>query len=355
MLRFAFPIVLFAVLAGHAAQADDRVGFKEITVSGTDGSHPLPVSLWYPTDDNGPREVVAERPVLYGVSAVRDAKLESGPHPLVLLSHGYGGSWRNLSWLADDLARKGYVVAAPSHPGTMAVARKPGEAVKLWERPRDLSRVIDALLADQSLAGDIAAQRIAAIGHSLGGWTVTEIAGGRFEADLVMKDCEKRFGAVSCETFTELGIGESAAATAQLKSDLSDARVGAVVTLDLGPARGFSPESLAGVHVPFLVIAAGADIAKEEATKAKIAATNKDSRYLAEHLPTATASLAEIPDALHFSFMQICKPGAIPLIEKEEPGSGIICKDGGERDRQAIHRETADMIIAFLAKALPSK
>lgn len=355
MLRFVFSIFLFTLFAGHAAQADDRIGFKEITVPGKDGSRPLSVGMWYPTHDEGAQEIVAENPVFHGVSVIKNAGPETGSHALVLLSHGYGGSWRNLSWLARELAQKGYVVAAPNHPGTTTFDRSPQEASKLWERPRDLSRVIDTLLADQSLAGDIAARRIGAIGHSLGGWTVTEVAGGRFDADLVMQDCEARFGSVMCKLFSELGIGTSVSATEMLGRDLSDKRIGAAVTLDLGPARGFTPESLANVRVPFLVIAAGSDIAKKEANEAQVAATNKDSAYLAENLPAATTSSTQIPDALHFSFMQVCKPGAVEIIEEEAPGEGVVCKDGGTRDREAIHREAADMIITFLAKALPAK
>ncbi|HTO31410.1 MAG TPA: lipoprotein signal peptide, partial [Pararhizobium sp.] len=101
-----------------------------------------------------------------------------------------------------------------------------------------------------------------------------------------------------------------------------------------------------------LVIAAGADFAKETATKAEVAATNKDSLYLAAHLPKATTSLHMIPDALHFSFLQICKEGAVQLIEAESPGEGIVCTDGGNRDRDAIHRETVEMVLIFLAKSL---
>ena len=89
------------------------------------------------------------------------------------------------------------------------------------------------------------------------------------------------------------------------------------------------------------------------AVEADIAATNKDSAYLAKYLPAATTSYALIPDALHFSFMQSCKPGAAALIEKEAPGEGIVCKDGKGSDREAIHRQVADLVITFLGKAIP--
>ena len=40
--------------------------------------------------------------------------------PLVLLSHGTGGSAVMLAWLGETLARAGYVVAAINHHGNTA-------------------------------------------------------------------------------------------------------------------------------------------------------------------------------------------------------------------------------------------
>jgi predicted dienelactone hydrolase len=353
MLKFALALLFITLLPIHAAQAGDQIGFTEITVP--DATRPLHVALWYPTDDTGPSTAVAENPVFYGIAAVKDAAPQKGTYPLILLSHGYGGSWRNLSWLAGALAQQGYIVAAPDHPGTTTRDRDPQKAARLWERPRDLSRTIDALLADPQLAGNIATNRIAAIGHSLGGWTVTEIAAGRFDADLIMPDCDARFGPLACKTLAELGIGQSESAAETLRGNLSDPRIGAVVTLDLGPARGFTPESLKAMRIPFLVIAAGADVDKETATQGQIMATNKDSRYIAQHLPKATSPYAEIAGSLHFSFMQICKPNAVEIIREESPGEEFVCKDGGTRSRETIHEETLHMIHAFLAKVLPTK
>ena len=157
------------------------------------------------------------------------------------------------------------------------------------------------------------------------------------------------------QTWAEIGIGKSKEATDALRGDLSDPRVGAVVTLDLGPARGFTPESLANIRIPFLVIAAGADIDKATAERGQISATNRDSRYVAQYLPKATSHYQEVAGSLHFSFMQLCKPNAAQIIEDEAPGDGFVCKDDGTRGREAIHDETLRMITAFLAKALPAK
>ncbi|MGV6876638.1 lipoprotein signal peptide, partial [Pseudochelatococcus sp. B33] len=37
------------------------------------------------------------------------------------------------------------------------------------------------------------------------------------------------------------------------------------------------------------------------------------------------------------------------------PGDGIVCRDGGGRDRAAIHEEITAAIIGFLAQSLPPR
>ncbi|SKA08700.1 alpha/beta hydrolase family protein [Consotaella salsifontis] len=339
MLRL-FVAVAALLFAASLVQASEVTGFRETDVL---GPRPLHVSLWYPSEGPGEGNTVGENRAFFGVQAVRNAPpTEAGARPLALLSHGYGGSWRNLNWLAAALVAEGYVVAAPDHPGTTTFNKDPAQAAMLWERPHDLSRVIDALIADPSLAGPIDMSRIAAIGHSLGGWTVASLAGARFDGRRFEKDCVSHPNPRTCGLHDELGLGRP-----ELQDDLSDPRLGAFVTLDLGLARGFSPESLAGIHVPSLIFAAGIDIGD---LPAKL-----ESGYLADHLPKALSTYVEVPDAMHFSFMQTCKPGAEALIEEETPGDGIVCRDGGTRSRDQIHHEVADRIIQFLAAALPAK
>ena len=75
-------------------------------------------AVWYPTNNNHGAVTIAENAIFYGHEVTPDAepKISTTKYPLALLSHGYGGSWQNLSWLANELALKGYIVAAPNHP-----------------------------------------------------------------------------------------------------------------------------------------------------------------------------------------------------------------------------------------------
>jgi predicted dienelactone hydrolase len=340
MLKTFMPMSLIWLSITTVATASDQVGFRDIQI-GEDSARPLHLAVWYPTEDAGPGEATGENKVFFGIATRHDAEPAPGTHPLAVLSHGYGGSWRNLAWLADILVRQGFVVAAPDHPGTTTFDRDPARAAMLWERPRDLGRVIDALTASPEIAGEVDGQRIAAIGHSLGGWTVAALAGARFEPARLAKDCEANASPRACALTAELGLSNP-----QLQHSMADPRIKAFVSLDLGLARGFAPQSLADIGIPALVIAAGTDIGDMPAPL--------ESGYLADHLPKASSTYVTIPDAMHFSFMQLCKPDAVALIEEETPGDGIVCKDGGTRSRDEIHREIAFLVTGFLAEALAS-
>lgn len=329
------------------AQASEQTGFRQIEVPDTNGSRDLKVALWYPTTDKAAPVNVGENPAFIGSPAIKDAVPDNIGHPLVVLSHGYGGSWRNLSWLAAELVEQGYIVAAPDHPGTTTFNRDKDQAAQLWERPHDLSRVIDALSKDNTLAGQVEPKRIAAIGHSLGGWSVVALAGAKFDPQHLRKDCADHPSPRTCGLAEELGVYGGAEATQKLTTMPTDERVGAIVTLDLGLARGFTPDSLKAIHVPALIFGAGVDIGDLPA--------RLESGYVAANMSASTARYVEIPDAIHFSFMQICKAGTVEMIEAERPGDGIVCKDGGGRSREAMHREVADRIIAFLAKSIPAQ
>nr|WP_321481385.1 alpha/beta fold hydrolase [uncultured Cohaesibacter sp.] len=335
MLKLFVSIV---VLISFATVAEaENIGFRTVGIGG-EGPRPLNVALWYPTKDTGPEGVVAETPAFEGEPVIREARPSAGLHPLVVLSHGYGGTWRNLSWLAVDLAKRGYAVAAPDHPGTTHFNRDPRQAAMLWERPHDLSRVIDALEKDQALVGAIDPQRVAAIGHSLGGWSVTALAGARFDPDLLAKACSSYAQSRSC-TVDDLGL-----IAPRLRQDMRDPRIRAFVSLDLGMAQGFTRKSLAEVSIPALLIGAGVDIGDMPA--------EKETGWLAKNLPAQSTQTHMIPDAMHFSFLQLCKPGAEAMIEAEDPGDGIVCRDGGDRGRGAIHAEVAGLVTEFLDRVL---
>ena len=93
-------------------------------------------------------------------------------HPLILLSHGSGGDYKNHQWLINTLVSNDYIVAAISHPFNSTQDNTDKGIISVWDRPVDISLLLDHLLDDHDLSVLIDKNRIGAAGFSSGGYTV---------------------------------------------------------------------------------------------------------------------------------------------------------------------------------------
>jgi predicted dienelactone hydrolase len=152
---------------------------------------------------DGPH-AVTEVPDIVLHDAKRDKSLhvrvfypnEPGPYPVIVFSHGAGGSQSCCEALTRHWATYGYVTLQPTHEDSTLQRRNAGEedinflkavhdALKkpaLWQsRPQDISFVLDSLPTLQKrirpLAGKIDAEHIGVGGHSMGAFTADAIAG----------------------------------------------------------------------------------------------------------------------------------------------------------------------------------
>jgi dienelactone hydrolase len=96
----------------------------------------------------------------------------------VILSHGSGGS-DLVHWdTAIALAEAGFIAAAALHPrNNFHEGIHDDQRIVLDGRPRQLSAIIDALLAQQAWSSRINFKKIAAFGFSAGGYTVLAALG----------------------------------------------------------------------------------------------------------------------------------------------------------------------------------
>ncbi len=109
--------------------------------------------------------------------------------PVILLSHGHGqstylSSLRGYNPLAEFYAAHGFVVIQPTHQDSKALGLDPNgpEGPLFWlSRAQDMHFILDHLeeifAAVPGLEGRTDADRIAAVGHSMGGHTVGMLAG----------------------------------------------------------------------------------------------------------------------------------------------------------------------------------
>ena len=333
-IHLLFTSLLFLCASSIASD----VGFTQVTLT-DDPNRPLNTAIWYPTQDVLDTTLIGDNPAFIGTKVIKDGEIQSGIFPVVLLSHGYRGNWRNQNWLATELASRGYIVAATDHPGTTSFDQSQEQAAKWWERPRDITRTIDYLLSEVQWKQAVNANNITAIGHSLGGWTVMQLAGAKIDRATFEAECLIYPNPRTCGLSDELGLSQAQPAEPNEK-DLSDPRIQRVVSLDLGLARSFSVGSLNDITVPTLILAAGIDIGDLPQAL--------ESGYIAEHMPLNLRRYKVYERATHFSFIQSCKAGAVPMLEEEVPGDGIICKDGVGTSRDQLHQLILNDIISFL-------
>lgn len=163
-------------------------------ISGSDSPRPLETLVWYPAKA-GTKETSHNVAIFHtGIYAVNAPFAEGNTkYPLILLSHGTGGSAYSLAWFAEALARKGYIVAALNHHGNTGAEPKylTQGFILWWERPQDIKVVLDKILEDETLKDKINTDRIGVAGFSLGGYTALSTVGARLAISGWASDPEK--------------------------------------------------------------------------------------------------------------------------------------------------------------------
>lgn len=176
-----------------AAQVD-VLSFDPATGVAPKHDRKLLVDLWYPTPaapgalpERYSGTLTAEPPApptgfsIPGI-ALRDATPIAGRFPLVVVSHGYDNATVALSWLTENLASKGYVVAAIRHADPPITDRS-RFVEPLLRRPLDVAFVTKTLQRTLADAGQVDPTRTALIGYSMGGYGVLTAAGGELDPD----------------------------------------------------------------------------------------------------------------------------------------------------------------------------
>jgi predicted dienelactone hydrolase len=149
----------------------------------------------------------------------RTAQPGDTPVPLVVVSHGIGGSRFGYSYLGRHLAAQGYAALHVQHVGSdnrlwrgspwelferLNAAATEAEAIA---RAQDLRFALDQVLAEPALAARLDATRIAAVGHSYGANTALLVSGARVPGKPALVDARvKAVVAISAPPFH--GYGE---------------------------------------------------------------------------------------------------------------------------------------------------
>lgn len=224
---------------------------------------PLPVQMWYPsfpgaTGSKGLKVFLRDAQTevrLFGQATKWAAPVtNSGPFPLVIISHGYPGNRFLMSHLAENIASKGYIVASIDHTDS-TYRTQAAFGSTLRNRSLDQLFVLNemARLNNDSasfLNGLIDTDNTAIVGYSMGGYGAVITAGGGVTANSVQFSFSPPFGT--------LGIHQSGSAT---HDALPDPRVKTAIAIaPWGRNSGFfDAEGMAGIQIPMLFVAGSQD------------------------------------------------------------------------------------------------
>lgn len=329
----SFAALSLCASAVHA----DVAGLRIAEVFMPHHQTPTRVAIWYPGTEQGVPSLYADNPVFKGTLAHIDVPVALGQHPVVLFSHGMGGTDRTQAWLGAALAERGAITIMVNHPNSTWGDFDMSEGVAHWTRAQDMSAAFDAVLEMPAFSDNLDKARVMAAGFSYGGWTALSLGGVQGNHAGFVEACTTYPQMDACELLMSAGVNLPGIDPAAWNASQADTRVTHVAAIDPGFVWGLEQSDTADLVPSTLLIGFGG-------VDDRMLATDFDRSGLRAALGDRT--VVQFNPAYHFSAMPICKPAgeAILAEDMDDP----VCTDPVGSDRAAIH----EGIIDLLAKEL---
>lgn len=330
LISFLFFAVAILSVAGTSAAPFYHVGYQDLET-------PFVARVWYPISSEIFEAPIPTSPLFKSYFGKKDAPIETAREtcPLLIVSHGSGGTVYRLDWLADFFVRRGWIVAGINHPGNTFGDNSAMGLVKVWERPKQVTAFLDWLLQQKVWSDRIDKNRIAFVGHSAGGAAAVLLAGARMSKGLFQDPvplCRPQPADRDDEDCAAIKkIDFKGFDRKDVEGDYRDVRIRAAVPLDPAFARSFPRRQKLATPTEIIF-----------AEKLKSLWGKIDARDFLRVLPKARQRT--IPGSVHISFISECSEKALA------EGIPLCVGDAGKRD--AIHEETSKEIAAFFGEVM---
>lgn len=317
----------------HVVLHPVKTGITTIRFHDEGRNRPLITEIWYPVDDTSHCDPVEGLWVRCAEARDAPLKTSSKKYPLVLMSHGNWGDRLNNSWIAETLAANGYIVASMDHYGNTWNNKIAECFIKIWDRPQDVSFVIDQLLQNDRFGPHINQNKIGLIGYSLGGHTAIWVAGGTVtqfdKPDMKSMPADQIPTTVNEDVINSIDFTPA-------RNSYKDPRVSAIFIM--APALGylFDMNSLQNISIPVHIVAAEGD---------KTVPLESSGKILASKIKRAAITL--IPgSANHYVFLNEATKGGKMLLDKR------VALDHPTVDRAKIHEDIGSTAVLFFDEHL---
>lgn len=332
LARFAFAVALLALAPLAAAGADNYpAGFMDLALTDPVEGGPMRGMVVYPARAQGPPSQLG----LFTIEATAGAAPSDGSFPLIVVSHGTGGSLLTHHDSMTALARAGFVVASVEHPrDNFRDDSGFGTDLQLIGRAHHIVALINGVLAHAKIGGMIDRSRIGMAGHSAGGYTALLVAGAVPNFAL-MEDYRK---AVPFDFYRSRADAVPNFRRQPGLDVVADPRVRAIFLM--APALGyvFDRNGLLKVEVPVKLYRSDAD---------ELLPHPWTVERIATMLPRQPEYVV-LGGAGHFVFLAPCSPAFAARVP-------VICTDQPGIDRVAFHRRLNNEMIDFFRRTLAVK
>lgn len=295
------------------------------------------VAVWYPSNSQTQKTLYANGPVFEGIEAHVGGAIISGQYPLVLFSHGMGGTDKAQAWLGAALAERGVVTVSINHPNSSWGNFDMASGIEHWTRALDISATLDWIIDESEFSKSIDMSRVMAAGYSYGGWTALSLGGALGNHGGIVEACTTQIELEACELFLSENVNMQGLDPAIWNARYADDRVTHVVAIDPGFVWGLTESDVADLLQSTTIIGFGGQ-------DDRMLATDFDRSGLSELL--GDRSMERFDPAYHFSAMPICTEAgeAILAVENDDP----VCTDPAGSDRRMIHTAIVDIIAEDL-------
>jgi predicted dienelactone hydrolase len=329
LLTSLFVGTLLLGTSPSAVRGEDfGAGFLDLQLTDPVEGGQMPAIVFYPTKVEGGSTSVGP----FTIAATRGAAPAPGTYPLIVHSHGTGGSNLGHHDTLAALARAGFVAAAVEHPrDNYRDDSGFSTDLQVIGRPHHIVALIDGVLAHATVGPLVDRPRIGMAGFSAGGYTALVIAGA--VPDFSLREEYRR--AVPNDPLRQRA---DAADPRRRKPDLkvvADPRVRAIFVM--APALGyvFDRAGLAKVEVPVRLYRPTAD---------EVLAHPWNAERVAQMLPKPP-EYQLVQGAGHYVFLAPCPM----LLALRIP---TICEDPKGVDRAAFHARLNTEMIEFFRRTL---
>lgn len=305
------------------------VGFRKIDNISKDR---FSMAVLYPTSSK-------TKPTAFGPFTLNVAvagTIKEGRFPLAIISHGSGSSGLSYKDIALSLVSHGFIVIMPSHPNNNYLNNSSeGKVENYVDRPKHISAAIDKVFSIPELSDHVDRQRIAVLGHSMGGYSALVVSGAIATTKELIALCNDL--PTLSDPYCASVIGNTLTKSVTVNS--KDNRITAQILMAPVGAAFLSKGAFDNVNIPTLLLVSEKDDQLTEKYNAQVIKNGLQHKGL--------LTFDVINNAGHYSFLT-----AYPDFLKEE--LGIIAQDPEGFDRAEFQENIGKKMAIYLHKVWQS-